>query len=88
MSEAKVLIVDDEPGIVNSVQPYLAREGYVVHTAQDGPSALRVARAHCPDLVILDGMLPGMDGLEVLRRQGRGRRAHRTFAQACRRRPE
>jgi two-component system, OmpR family, alkaline phosphatase synthesis response regulator PhoP len=68
MSETKILVVDDEPGIVNSVQAYLEREGYTVYTAADGPSDLTAARAYVPDLVILDIMLPGMDGLEVLRR--------------------
>ncbi len=68
MSNTKILVVDDEPGILNTVQAYLMREGYEVHTASDGPSALHAARALAPDLVILDIMLPGMDGLEVLRR--------------------
>jgi DNA-binding response OmpR family regulator len=68
MSEPKILVVDDEASIVTSVRAYLEREGYAVHTAEDGPSALRAARTFAPDLVILDIMLPGMDGLEVLRR--------------------
>jgi two-component system, OmpR family, alkaline phosphatase synthesis response regulator PhoP len=67
MSEAKILVVDDEVGIVNNVRAYLEREGYTVNTAEDGPSALKAARAFSPDLVILDIMLPGMDGLDVLR---------------------
>ena len=68
MQETKILVVDDEPNIVNTVQAYLEKEGYTVHTALDGPSALKAARAFRPDLVVLDIMLPGMDGLEVLRR--------------------
>jgi two-component system alkaline phosphatase synthesis response regulator PhoP len=68
VSEAKILLVDDEPGIVSTVRAYLEREQYVVYTAQDGASALKAARVYAPDLVILDIMLPGMDGLEVLRR--------------------
>jgi two-component system, OmpR family, alkaline phosphatase synthesis response regulator PhoP len=68
MSETRILVVDDEAGIVNSVRAYLEREGFTVQTAEDGPSALKAARAFAPDLVILDIMLPGMDGLEVLRR--------------------
>jgi two-component system, OmpR family, alkaline phosphatase synthesis response regulator PhoP len=68
MSGAKILIVDDEPGILKTVRAYLEREGYAVETALDGPSALKAARAFTPDLIILDIMLPGMDGLEVLRR--------------------
>lgn len=67
MGETKILVVDDEPGIVSNVRAYLEREGYVVQTAQDGTSALRLARSFSPDLVVLDIMLPGIDGLEVLR---------------------
>jgi two-component system, OmpR family, alkaline phosphatase synthesis response regulator PhoP len=68
MSEAKILVVDDEAGILNTVRAYLEREGFAVQTAGDGPSAIKAARTFTPDLVILDIMLPGMDGLEVLRR--------------------
>jgi two-component system alkaline phosphatase synthesis response regulator PhoP len=68
MRQAKILVVDDEPNIVHTVQAYLEREGYTVHTAADGPAALKAARAFQPDLIVLDIMLPGMDGLEVLRR--------------------
>jgi two-component system, OmpR family, alkaline phosphatase synthesis response regulator PhoP len=67
MSETKILVVDDEPGIVSNVRAYLEREGYAVQTAQDGAAALRLARSFAPDLVVLDIMLPGIDGLEVLR---------------------
>ena len=67
MSEAKILVVDDEPGIIRTVQAYLEQEGYAVRTAADGPAALKIARSFAPDLVVLDIMLPGMDGLEVLR---------------------
>jgi len=68
MSQVKILVVDDESAIVNSVRAYLEMEGYIVYTASDGPSALRAARAFRPDLVVLDIMLPGLDGIEVLRR--------------------
>lgn len=68
MSDTKILVVDDEPGIVSNVRAYLEREGYLVQAAQDGPTALRLARSFAPDLVVLDIMLPGIDGLEVLRR--------------------
>ena len=68
----KILIVDDEPSIVNLVTAYLKPEGYEVYAAVDGPSGLKAARAFKPDLVILDLMLPGMDGLEVLSRLRRG----------------
>ena len=65
---AKILVVDDEPSIVNLVAAYLKPEGYEVYTAMDGPSGLKAARAFKPDLVILDIMLPGMDGIELLSR--------------------
>src|SRR3970040_185627 len=65
---AKILVVDDEPSIVNLVAAYLKPEGYEVYTAMDGPSGLKAARAYKPDLVILDVMLPGMDGIELLSR--------------------
>lgn len=68
MSQPKILVVDDEPSIVSNVRAYLEREGFDVLTASDGPSGLQVARSSAPDLVVLDIMLPGMDGLEVLRR--------------------
>ena len=68
MSDFKILIVDDEETIIDTVRAYLEPEGYTVYTAADGPSALRAARAFRPDLIVLDIMLPGMDGLEVLRR--------------------
>jgi two-component system, OmpR family, alkaline phosphatase synthesis response regulator PhoP len=66
MSIPKILVVDDEPSISNLVISYLRREGYEVQVAEDGLSALRAARAFQPDIVVLDIMLPGMDGLEVL----------------------
>jgi two-component system alkaline phosphatase synthesis response regulator PhoP len=64
----QILVVDDEPTILNTVRAYLEGEGYTVHTALDGPAALKAARAFHPHLIVLDIMLPGMDGLEVLRR--------------------
>lgn len=66
MSATKILVVDDEPAIVNTVHAYLEREGYAVRTALDGVAALELARTFQPDLVVLDIMLPGMDGLELL----------------------
>ena len=68
MASARILVVDDEQSIIDLVTAYLRREGYEVHTAMDGPSGLRAARAFKPDLIVLDVMLPGMDGLEVLAR--------------------
>ncbi len=63
-----VLVVDDEPTIVEVVARYLARAGYDTAQAFDGPGALELARARRPDLVVLDVMLPGFDGIEVMRR--------------------
>jgi len=68
MRETRILVVDDEPTIVNTVRAYLEQEGYTVYTASDGPQAIRAARAFQPSLMVLDIMLPGMDGIEVLRR--------------------
>jgi len=62
----KILVIDDEPSIVNLVQAYLKPEGYEVFTASDGFAGLKAAHAFKPDLIILDVMLPGMDGLELL----------------------
>jgi len=62
-----VLVVDDEANILELLQGYLEREGYDVATASDGVAALRLARDLQPDLVVLDVMLPGIDGIEVCR---------------------
>lgn len=64
----KVLVVDDEPVLLQTVRSYLEQEGYDVRTALNGQAALQEARAFEPDLIVLDVMLPGLDGLEVLRR--------------------
>lgn len=61
----KVLLVDDEPDILELLRYNLEREGYRVATAQNGKDALRIAKAERPDLVVLDIMMPGMDGVEV-----------------------
>jgi len=66
MPPAKILLIDDEPSIVNLASAYLRKEGYELYTAADGPSALKAARVFKPDLIVLDIMLPGIDGLEVL----------------------
>ncbi|HVY78952.1 MAG TPA: response regulator transcription factor [Solirubrobacterales bacterium] len=63
-----VLVVDDEPTIVEVVGRYLERAGYETLRAADGPEALRLAEARDPDLIVLDLMLPEVDGLEVMRR--------------------
>jgi DNA-binding response OmpR family regulator len=67
-SNGTVLVVDDEPTIVEVVGTYLERAGFAVERATDGLEALRLAELHRPDLVVLDLMLPGPDGFEVLRR--------------------
>src|SRR6266545_1752908 len=64
----KILVIDDEPTIVKLVSASLKPEGYEVYTATDGPSGLKAAHAYKPDLVILDVMLPDIDGLELLSR--------------------
>ncbi|MEV5355377.1 response regulator transcription factor [Streptomyces sp. NPDC052693] len=70
---SRILVVDDDPTVAEVVAGYLDRAGYVVDRAEDGPTALARAAAHRPDLVVLDLMLPGMDGLEVCRRiRGQG----------------
>lgn len=64
----RVLVVDDEPRILEVVQKYLVREGFQVLTARDGEAALVNLNSQEPDLVVLDLMLPKIDGLEVFRR--------------------
>ena len=63
----KILVVDDELTLLNTVRAYLEKEGYMVHTAVNGRSALFIFRDFQPDLVVLDIMLPEINGLEVLR---------------------
>lgn len=66
--QRSVLIVDDEPTIVEVVARYLERAGYATRTAANGQQALDAAARERPDLVVLDLMMPGMDGLRVMRR--------------------
>ena len=66
--QEKILIIEDEEKILHFLRRGLAFEGYQVETATDGQTGLELAEADPPDLVILDWMLPGMDGLEVCRR--------------------
>jgi DNA-binding response OmpR family regulator len=67
-TRGSILVVDDEPTIAEVVARYLVRAGYETRTASDGPSAVAAAAVRRPDLVVLDIMLPGIDGLEVMRR--------------------
>ncbi|MGY2895068.1 response regulator transcription factor [Deinococcus sp. UYEF24] len=62
----RVLVIDDDPGVCRMLVRGLTYEGYAVQAAPDGEQGLRMLRSQAPDLVILDVMLPGMDGLEVL----------------------
>ncbi len=66
--DERVLVVDDERSLARLVAGYLGRDGYQVECAFDGPQALAAARARPPDVVVLDLMLPGLDGIEVCRR--------------------
>ena len=63
-----ILVVDDEARILKLVRDYLERAGFAVLTARDGEAALTLARIEQPDLIVLDLMLPGVDGLDVCRR--------------------
>ena len=63
----KILVIDDEPKIVEICRDYLKASGFEVVSAGDGPQGLAVARREKPDLVVLDLMMPGMDGLDVCR---------------------
>jgi len=67
MAGKKVLVVDDDVKTVELVKLYLERDGYQALTAYDGVEALRLARERCPNLIVLDLMLPDIDGLEVCR---------------------
>ncbi|MDI7275016.1 MAG: response regulator transcription factor [Anaerolineae bacterium] len=67
MADARVLIVDDDRKVVELVALYLKRDGYRVLAAYDGAEALELAREKRPDLIVLDLMLPGMDGLSICR---------------------
>lgn len=64
----RILVIDDDPSVTNLLRRGLTYEGYLVNVAQSGEEGIAIAREHLPDLVILDIMMPGLDGLEVLRR--------------------
>lgn len=63
----KILVVEDEPALLETLSYNLSRQGYELLEASDGLAALKLARTHQPDLVVLDVMLPGLDGFEVCR---------------------
>ncbi|HEU0023593.1 MAG TPA: response regulator transcription factor [Thermoleophilaceae bacterium] len=67
-SRGSILVVDDEPTIAEVVARYLERAGFETRVAEDGPAAVAAALQSRPDLIVLDVMLPGFDGLEVMRR--------------------
>ena len=68
MRNATILVAEDDRPILNLIVSYLENDGYTVHAAHDGETALKLARSVRPDLLVLDVMLPGVDGLEVCRR--------------------
>jgi DNA-binding response OmpR family regulator len=68
MSPDRILIVEDEPMVAEVVERYLRRDGYAVDVAHDGDAALSAFERTQPDLIVLDVMLPGVDGLEICRR--------------------
>ncbi len=63
----RVLVVDDEVPMAHIIRGYLEREGFAVAVAHTGPDAVDAARAQDPDVIVLDVMLPGLDGFEVCR---------------------
>ena len=67
MSKNRILVVDDDPNISRLVKMYLEKEGFEVETAYRGDEALKAFRESAPNLVLLDVMLPGMDGWQVCR---------------------
>ncbi len=67
MNQKKILVVDDEPDLVETVQFYLETEGYQVLVSNNGEDALNQARKEKPDLIVLDLMLPKLDGYKVCR---------------------
>jgi DNA-binding response OmpR family regulator len=68
MSEDRILIVEDEPMVAEVVERYLRRDGHSVRVVHDGGAALDAVAQFQPDLIVLDVMLPGMDGMEICRR--------------------
>ena len=63
----RVLLIEDEPNIIEAISFILSRDGWTVHTHEDGETAMAKVRARPPDLIILDVMLPGRSGFDILR---------------------
>ena len=74
MSQPRILVIEDERGLVQSLTWYFDREGYETHAAHDGVEGLRKAQTLIPDVVLLDIMLPGLDGLSICRELRGGER--------------
>ena len=66
MSSLRILVADDEPALLRLLEFVLGRRGYVIQGVSNGNAAIDVLKADCPDLAILDVMMPGRDGFEVL----------------------
>ena len=63
----RVLLIEDEPNIIEAISFILSRDGFTVHTHEDGETAMDKIRAQTPDMIILDVMLPGRSGFDILR---------------------
>ena len=63
----RVLLIEDEPNIIEAISFILSRDGFTVHTHEDGATAMTKVRAQRPDMIILDVMLPGRSGFDILR---------------------
>lgn len=63
----RVLLIEDEPNIIEAISFILSRDGFTVHTHEDGATAFEKARSRPPDMIILDVMLPGRSGFDILR---------------------
>jgi DNA-binding response OmpR family regulator len=66
MSSPRILVADDEPALLRLLEFVLGRRGYIIQGVSSGNAALDILKVDCPDLAILDVMMPGIDGYEVL----------------------